>query len=1429
MKSFLLSAVIGACAFTTPAAADTLPTIYGSVIFGHQWESMSDVPYGMYSIPADNGKAVSLMQRSNDLKANGGGVYVDGRYYLVDFTPFNIDHTVAFRVYDADNDWKLLSEKRIKTYSSVASDLTYNPADDKIYGCFNDESLTDKFFFGTLNPITGFSSKIADLNEELVAIASTKEGKLYGISIMGILYSINKTTGQLTEIGKTGKNVKYAQSATFDYPSGRMYWAMTPHYTDESPEICEVNLTTGEATTLTQVPERYEFTGIFTKNSYAADKAPTKVAALNGNFANGSLNGNVSFSFPKTTMDGSKLSGNVSYLLQVDDEQPLTGSGNAGDSMKRSLSLTRGMHTLKVAAKNSVGRGPWSYCDMWAGTDVVNVDGVTAYKSADNEVTVLWLAPEGSVHGGYYNPNDITYTVTRQPDGAKVYEGKATECKDVKVDALQYDNYTYEVVAKTGGFNGDTIRTEAITLGKHLFLPYVQNFNSENAANTMTVEDTNDDGYSWEFDYDCMVYDGSEAENDANDWLITPAFIMKKDSVYQVSIDAHVNKDYIEKLEVAAGPKAEGKSLTQTIIPTTTLTSTEFQTLSNIFIPKQDGECHIGIHAVSSTNDGDVIYIDNLRVNTIGSIKAPNGVTELSAKSVGSERKVEIHFKAPVTDISGNALKENLKTIVVRNQATNNIVKSFSNVAPGEDCDFEDTPTSDGNITYTVTAQNSYGYGFTNTASTYVGLDVPNVVTNMKISGDDDGNVSATWDAPTKGVEGGAIDSNSLKYNVSNLNGSSMRSTIVSSPSYNEQITFNDTPQRLMWYVVSAQTKQGTGPEVSTDTIFVGKPYNLPFVESFKGRGMQNGPWCNKNSEEAEWSIMQYGTYADPVDSDHGLLSFYTVSPGSKAEFIGPKVSLKGSQNPTLKFYVWQMKRTVHTLDVQIVTPDGKHHSLDKFVPNNTEREGNDGEWKTYKYDLSDYSSSEYVQLCLNATGGNMQNLASIVPLYVDNISITDPINHNLAMGDLSTETKKAEVGDEITFHTSVKNIGAEDASDFKVSLYRDGKRVYSKNCQQLALGESLDVELKDVPNSDAKLSSRYEAKAEWDDDQDTSDNTSKQVVVTIVPGKPYIDVVYANNSGDQSAVELSWEKPLNIDADTKAETVTEDFEKYVPFTIDHFGEWTLFDGDKQTTMGIQDGSGDFIQYDNVESPMAFQIFNPSAISLSEFYYPTHSGKQVAATFSTGRYTANDDWLISPEVDGAQTINFWACSPDNSYYGTQEKLEVLYSTSGTATSDFKKIGSTISVPGSWKQFTANLPEGTRYFALHCISQDQYILFLDDITFRKAARNFSLLGYNVYRNGELITPTPVSQTTYIDNAGDKSYSYKVSAVYNTGESRLTTAVWGDPTAISGAFADDSAEATTVYDVAGRRLSHVDKPVKGVYIVKKGSKTKKILIK
>lgn len=960
-------------------------------------------------------------------------------------------------------------------------------------------------------------------------------------------------------------------------------------------------------------------------------------------------------------------------------------------------------------------------------------------------------------------------------------------------------------------------------------------FNSEQTANAMTVIDANDDGNTWQFYGDCMLYGVSDAGLDADDWLITPGTVLSADSVYEVAVSAHADDSWAERFSVSVGTAPTVEAMTQTVVPDTTATNSQYASFTGRFIPAADGQWHVGVHVTTPVNDGSYFYVESISVRAVAAAKAPAAVANAAIALSDKGQTATVSFTVPTTDNAGQPI-DAVDSVVVKRNGNPGATFKVAGVKAGEQGSVADRPGINGNVSYTITPYNAHGAGVSATVTAWAGTDTPAAVTGARITAaDDNGNITLSWTAPTHGVHGGYVNPDSITYTVAGINGSQRSTTTVSATTLTDRINVTDGQQRLAWYVITPRNAAGAGTATSTDTAFVGKPYALPYAESFPRRQPARGPWSINNDEVAEWYVMQYGTYADPADGDGGLLSFATVTEGRRATICGPKVSLSGSANPTLKMRVYDMGRGPHHLRVMLRKPDGSYSLLDDFSPIDTTLTGNFGQWVQKTYSLDGFQSLDHVQLVLQGVGGHTDQPATIVPLYVDDITITDPLTDDLAAGKLSANNDHVEAGDDVSFSFTISNKGSRPATGYSAILLRDGKpcgAAASAQLETIPVGDSVRVSLTDAPNGDASETSRYTARVQWDADLDSTNNTSAEALVTVLPGKPYPTAVSAS-CGTDGTVTVNWTAPT-VDA-TEAETVTESFETYAPFTISHFGQWTLFDGDRQSTIGIQDGQGNFVQYPNVERPMAFQVFNPIAAGVASSGFTAHSGAQVAAAFSAGRYTANDDWLISPAVDGAQTIIFYACSPAASYYGTAERIQVLCSTTGTDTADFKPVGQVITVPGRWTQYTATLPEGATHFAIRCTSQDQYILFIDDITYRRAASDITLTGFNIYSNSTLIATAGPSATSWsgtdsnADTGEGTPCPYSVAATYNTGESRHAAAVWADtPSRIAGVEGSTpKAQGTQLYDISGRRLRAVSPT--GVTIIRTGNQSRKVIAK
>ena len=166
----------------------------------------------------------------------------------------------------------------------------------------------------------------------------------------------------------------------------------------------------------------------------------------------------------------------------------------------------------------------------------------------------------------------------------------------------------------------------------------------------------------------------------------------------------------------------------------------------------------------------------------------------------------------------------------------------------------------------------------------------------------------------------------------------------------------------------------------------------------------------------------------------------------------------------------------------------------------------------------------------------------------------------------------------------------------------------------------------------------------------------------------------------------------------------------------------------------------------------------------------------MAVCFDSGNGVNNDDWMISPEVVGGTKVTFMAKSV-TAQYGL-EKIKFLYSVSDRETTSFRQMEDVIAVPADkWTKYTFTLPEDAKCFAINCVSENSYALLIDEITYESTEpMTLSLLGFNVYRDGEKINDELLEEGYYVDtNAPAGSHYYNVTTVYDKGESAFSNQV------------------------------------------------------
>ena len=402
--------------------------------------------------------------------------------------------------------------------------------------------------------------------------------------------------------------------------------------------------------------------------------------------------------------------------------------------------------------------------------------------------------------------------------------------------------------------------------------------------------------------------------------------------------------------------------------------------------------------------------------------------------------------------------------------------------------------------------------------------------------------------------------------------------------------------------------------------------------------------------------------------------------------------------------------------------------------------------------------------------------------LYVDNVAVTANIDNDLAITLSAPATVKA--GQTVTATATVTNVGGNAAPSYMVSIYNGEEPLLNQIVdEELAVGASKTFTV-EVPTTvfDAEKVINLTAKVTYEADENEGNN-SAAATTTVEASSVNAPETLTAEGAEGGTIELNWTMP------EVPEVYTEDFENtdiFPEFSLGGItaevhngaiGDWTLYDANGTETYGYNG-----VTMPNAYQPMAWLVFAPSSPNLSQSLMETqapHSGVQALASFcivppETGGTT--DHWLISPELTGeAQTISFYARELTDQYGA--ETFEVLASSTDNASTSFTLVQSLSSSVTDWAEYTAALPEGTKYFAIRHTSNDIFALFIDDITYKPAAPPTGTVptAFNIYLDGEFVATVNGDVTTYtIEGVEPGDYVCSVTAVYGDIESTPVSA-------------------------------------------------------
>jgi len=290
----------------------------------------------------------------------------------------------------------------------------------------------------------------------------------------------------------------------------------------------------------------------------------------------------------------------------------------------------------------------------------------------------------------------------------------------------------------------------------------------------------------------------------------------------------------------------------------------------------------------------------------------------------------------------------------------------------------------------------------------------------------------------------------------------------------------------------------------------------------------------------------------------------------------------------------------------------------------------------------------------------------------------------------------------------------------------------------------------------------------------------------------------------------------LNFELEA-ANEVTDGFETYDDFAID-FPPWTNVDVDASATYGFTGYT-----WANGFLAQSFMVFNPAATTPASTAVigAPHTGNKMAMCWAATT-PPNNDWLITPSIATGGHISFWAKSMSADY--PAEKFAIGISTTGAAPADFTIISGaapiTTTLDWTLYQYTfINYVGQNVKVGIHCTSNDQFALQIDDVTWDLSTA--------------VVDPTPIAVVTALNGNYPNpfnpettiSYSVKgtqpiVVEIYNTKGQKVKTLV-------------NEAKATGNYNVKWNGTDENNQKVSsGVYFFKmnagKYSSSKKMIL-
>ncbi len=713
---------------------------------------------------------------------------------------------------------------------------------------------------------------------------------------------------------------------------------------------------------------------------------------------------------------------------------------------------------------------------------------------ANGKAVLTWTTPTEGLHGGTFDPDELTYTIVRYPGANLVAQGfhgnRFTETLPADIA-----NYYYTVTACLNDEEGGTSTSNSFFAGETFTVPYIQTFDDADGFNGYTAIDGDGDGYTWEFKSQWQaVSTRFNSTEQMNDWLITPPIKFAPNATYQLTFKARAfDTDSPERFEVKLGGAPQPEAMTQTLLSVVQTNNTNYDTYSASFKTDAEGVLYIGFRCTSYANSYRLI-VDDIEVKLTEANAVPSAVTDLKAESASDgTNNVIISFTAPTTLADGSKLND-LTSIKIFRGTNNAPIKTFDKPAPGSKLSYKDEDAAMGEQTYRVIAYNGAGAGLEASVKAYAGYDVPRAPQNVRLVFDEDKNAHLTWEAPTQGVNGGALNPAALFYEIVRNDGVTLKET-HQGLSYTDYSLQGEAEQSMVYYQITTIHGTTRGEHALSSFVIIGDDQPIPFTESFAAASLENTPWTISRvtgHSQMCWSLTGSGTApeAAPQDGDSGFASF--ISAGKESGIIermtSPKMDLFSAQHPVMSFYMYNTTADCsEKLAVQITHNDGEFTTL-REIPLKGTKEG----WNLYEIEIPRKDCLPATSIAFLATTGGEMNI------HLDHIMVA---NGDVELEECDLEAVSLEVPSlvpdtEAKIILNVYNNGSKAVESYNVALLVDGAvAITAKSTEPIEAGDTYQYIFTVTPEkSDLNKKFRFKGTVSCAGDTNLDNNETDEV-----------------------------------------------------------------------------------------------------------------------------------------------------------------------------------------------------------------------------------------------------------------------------------------------------------------------------------------------